>query len=47
MSDYVGLNRMLAHHGQEAREWLLEILGQGSGGGKGGIAAAGSGVEES
>jgi hypothetical protein len=26
----VGLNRMLAHHGQEAREWILEMLGQGN-----------------
>jgi len=24
----VGLNRMLAYHAQEAREWILESLGQ-------------------
>ena len=32
-SDVVGLNRMLAQHGPEAREWILESLGEGRGAG--------------
>jgi histone deacetylase 6 len=27
-SDVIGLNRMLAYHGQEARDWVLENLGE-------------------
>jgi histone deacetylase 6 len=34
-SDVVGLNRMLAHHGREAREWILESLGERSRAGSG------------
>ena len=43
-SDVVGLNRMLAHHGREAREWILESLGGGAGGSRAGSGSAG-GVE--
>lgn len=43
-SDVVGLNRMLAHHGKEAKEWVLESLGEGGARGSRAGSRAGSRV---
>jgi hypothetical protein len=40
----VGLNRMLAHHGKEAKEWVLESLGEGGARGSRAGSRAGSRV---
>jgi histone deacetylase 6 len=42
-SDVVGLNRMLKYHAKEARDWVLERLGEGTGTAVGVGAGAGRG----